>query len=52
MCLVDVERRVRLERRKEFFTLAVVRHWARLPSKVGDAPCLQTYQVRLLGTAL
>jgi len=27
--------------------MRVVRHWKRLPRKVGNAPSLQTYKVRL-----
>ncbi|KAK4824929.1 hypothetical protein QYF61_021549 [Mycteria americana] len=41
------EGRFRLDIRKKLFTLKVVRHWPRLPREVGDAPSLETFQVRL-----
>ena len=43
------EGRFRLDIRKKLFTLRVVRHWHRLPREVGDAPSLETFQVRLDG---
>ncbi|KFW61814.1 hypothetical protein AS28_03283, partial [Pygoscelis adeliae] len=43
------EGRFRLDIRKEFFTLRVVKHWHRLPREVVDAPSLETFQVRLDG---
>ncbi|KFW63923.1 hypothetical protein AS28_13592, partial [Pygoscelis adeliae] len=41
------ERQFRLDIRKQFFTLRVVKHWHRLPREVVDAPSLETFQVRL-----
>ena len=39
----------RLDTRKKFFTVRVVRHWHRLPSEVVDAPSLESFQARLDG---
>jgi len=39
----------RLDIRKTFFTVRVVRQWHRLPRKVVDAPSLETPKVRLDG---
>ena len=43
------EGRFRLDIRKKFFTVRVVRHWNRLPSKVVDAPSLEALKVGLDG---
>ncbi|KAK4808063.1 hypothetical protein QYF61_017083 [Mycteria americana] len=38
------EGRFRVDTRKKFFTMRVVRHWPRLPREVGDAPSLETFE--------
>ncbi|KFP22999.1 hypothetical protein Z169_13268, partial [Egretta garzetta] len=43
------EGRFRLDTRKKFFTMRVVKHWNRLPSEVEDAPSLEVFKARLDG---
>lgn len=42
-------RRVRLHIRKTFFMMEMVKHWNRLPSKMVNAPSLETLNVKLDG---
>ncbi|KFO56589.1 hypothetical protein N302_00674, partial [Corvus brachyrhynchos] len=43
------ESKFRLDIRKKFFTVRVVRHWNRLPREAVDAPSLEVLKARLDG---
>jgi len=43
------EGRFRLDIRKKFFTMMVVKHWHRLPREVVDTPSLKAFKARLDG---
>ena len=43
------EGRLKLQFRKKFLTVRVVRHWNRLPREAVDAPSLEAFKARLDG---
>ncbi|KFR14931.1 hypothetical protein N306_13602, partial [Opisthocomus hoazin] len=43
------EGRFRLDIRKKFFTMRVVKHWHRLPREAVAAPSLEVFKARLDG---
>ncbi|KFQ08824.1 hypothetical protein N330_01641, partial [Leptosomus discolor] len=43
------EGRFRLDIKKKFFTMRVVKHWHRLPREAVEAPSLETFKARLDG---
>jgi len=48
-CFKLKESRFRLDIRKKFLTMRVVKHWNRLPREVADTPFLETFKARLNG---
>ncbi|KFR03118.1 hypothetical protein N306_07778, partial [Opisthocomus hoazin] len=43
------EGRFRLDIRKKFFTMRVVKHWNRLPREAVDAPSMEVFKARVDG---
>jgi len=43
------EGRFRVDIRKKFFTMRVVKHWSRLPREAVAAPSLEVFKARLDG---
>jgi len=43
------EGKFRVDGRKKFFTVRVVRHWSRLPKEVLNAPLLEVFKATLEG---
>ncbi|KFO13942.1 hypothetical protein N312_11393, partial [Balearica regulorum gibbericeps] len=43
------EGRFRLDIRKKFFIVRIVKHWNRLPREAVDAPSLEVFKARLDG---
>ncbi|KFV72585.1 hypothetical protein N307_07971, partial [Dryobates pubescens] len=41
------EGRFRLDIRKKFFTIRMMKHWNRLPKEVVEAPSLEYFKARL-----
>ena len=48
-CFKLEEGRFRLDIRKKFFTVRMVRHWNRFPSEAVDAPSLEAFKAWLDG---
>jgi len=46
---LSYEGRFRLDIRKKFFTMRVVKHWHKLPREAVDAPSLKVFKARLDG---
>ncbi|KFV56880.1 hypothetical protein N341_04951, partial [Tyto alba] len=41
--------RFRLDIRRKFFMMSMVKHWQRFPREVVDAPSLKTFKIKLDG---